>query len=174
MFYAIYNVIALTNSVGTAPPSAEAILDQTFQLVMLALAERLSFFSHVSVIKPFAEEKKPTDIICTIKHDEKYKPYKSCIAAKTRQEAIMAEMKAQQASFLLNFEEEEEENDQDMDETSDELSSYGTCIVCQEDLNEAKVFGSLWPTQPSRLVRKCPDSHSQYLNELMIMPQSFN
>jgi E3 ubiquitin-protein ligase UBR1 len=30
MFYTIFNVIALTNSAGTASPSAEAILDQTF------------------------------------------------------------------------------------------------------------------------------------------------
>jgi hypothetical protein len=72
---------------------------------------------------------------------------------------------------LLNFKEEEEENDQDMDDTSDELSSYGTCIVCQEDLNEPKAFGSLGLIQPSQLLRKHPDSHSQYLNELMTMPQ---
>ncbi|KAG2028296.1 hypothetical protein BDR03DRAFT_1020001 [Suillus americanus] len=78
MFYAIYNVSALTNSVGMAPPSAEAILNQTFQLIMLALVERPSVFSHVSVIKPFAEEKKLTNIICTMEHDEKYKPYKNC------------------------------------------------------------------------------------------------
>lgn len=211
MFYAIYNVIALTNSAGTAPPSAEAILDQTFQLIMLALVERPSVFSHVSVIKPFAEGKTLADIICAMEHDEKYKPYKSRIdwvlteiskhvpegvqpprkvlspaapasdvegvkkrAAKARQEAIMAEMKAQQEIFSLNFEEEEEENEQDMDETSDELSSYGTCIVCQEDLNEAKAFGSLGLVQPSRLLRKHPDSHSQYLNELMTMPQSLD
>ncbi|KAG2133414.1 hypothetical protein BD769DRAFT_1665684 [Suillus cothurnatus] len=75
---------------------------------------------------------------------------------------------------LLNFEEEEEETDQDMDDTSDELSSYGTCIVCQEDLNEPKAFGSLGLIQPSRLLRKHPDSHSQYLNELMTMPQSLD
>ncbi|KIK46138.1 hypothetical protein CY34DRAFT_800850 [Suillus luteus UH-Slu-Lm8-n1] len=211
MFYAIYNVIALTNSAGTAPPSAEAILDQTFQLIMLALVERPSVFSHVSVIKPFAEEKKLADIICAMEHDEKYKPYKSRIdwvlteiskhvpegvqpprkvlspaapasdvegvkkrATKARQEAIMAEMKAQHEIFSLNFEEEEDENDQDMDETPDDLSSYGTCIVCQEDLNEAKAFGSLGLVQPSRLLRKHPDSHSQYLNELMTMPQSLD
>jgi hypothetical protein len=61
-----------------------------------------------------------------------------------------------------------------MDDTSDELSSYGTCIVCQEDLNEPKAFGSLGLVQPSRLLRNHPDSHSQYLNELMTMPQSLN
>ncbi|KAG2336276.1 hypothetical protein BDR05DRAFT_1006022 [Suillus weaverae] len=73
---------------------------------------------------------------------------KKC-AAKTCQEAIMAGMKAQQAN-----------------ETSDELSSYGTCIVCQEDLHEAKVFGPY--------IRKHPDSHSQFLNERMTIPQSFD
>lgn len=209
MFYSIYNVVALTNNAGTAPPSSEAILDQAFQLIMLALVERSSVFSYVSVIKPFEEGKKLVDIICAMEHDEKYKPYKSRIdwilteiskhvpegvqpprkvisapvadgesakkrAAKARQEDIMAKMKAQQARFTLNFEEEDDDNDQDMDEDLNKLSSYGTCIVCQEDLNEAKAFGTLGLIQPSRLLRKHPDSHSQYLNELMTMPQSLD
>ncbi|KAJ8593596.1 hypothetical protein M405DRAFT_731193 [Rhizopogon salebrosus TDB-379] len=209
MFYSIYNVIALTNSAGTAPPSAEAILDQTFQLIMLALVERPSVFSYVSVIKPFEEDKKLVDIICAMEHDEKYKPFKSRVdwvlteiskhvpegvqpprkivsapapdgegakkrAAKARQQAIMAQMKAQQENFSLNFEDEDEDNDQDVGEDLNELSSFGTCIVCQEDLNDAKAFGTLGLVQPSRLLRKHPDSHSQYLNELMTMSQSLD
>jgi len=209
LFYSIYNVVSLTNSAGTAPPSAEAILDQAFQLIMLALVERPSVFSHVSVIKEFEGSKKLVDIICAMEHDEKHKPYKSRIcwilteiskhvpegvqplrkvlsapvpdvgsakkrAAKARQEAIMAQMKAQQASFSLNFGDDDEDNDQDEAEDLNRLSSFGTCIVCQEDLNEAKAFGTLGLVQPSRLLRKHPDSHIQYLNELMTMPESLD
>jgi E3 ubiquitin-protein ligase UBR1 len=44
-------------------------------------------------------------------------------AAKAREEVIMAELQAQQASFSLNLEEKEEENVQDMDETF-QISSF--------------------------------------------------
>ncbi|KAG2337077.1 hypothetical protein BDR05DRAFT_1048825 [Suillus weaverae] len=149
MFYAIYNVIALTNSVGMAPPSAEAILNQTFQLIMLALVERPSVFKlhHwvlTEISKHVPEGMQPP---CKVLSPSVLAPDVEGVkkrAAKACQEAIMAEMKAQQASFPFNFKEEEEENDQDMDEVSDELSSYDTCIVCQEDLNEGNISTSLW------------------------------
>ena len=34
MFYAVYDILVLTEAAGTTPPSAEAILDQAFYLVM--------------------------------------------------------------------------------------------------------------------------------------------
>ena len=84
-------------------------------------------------------------------------------AAKARQEAIMAQMKAQQASFAINFEDEAEE----MEEMLEEVVQYGSCTVCQEDLNDSKPWGMLGLVQLSRLLRKHPDSHGAYLNELM-------
>jgi E3 ubiquitin-protein ligase UBR1 len=97
-------------------------------------------------------------------------------AAKARQEAIMQQMKAQQASFAINFD--------DMDDEDDEMSvdepgnagaeanvSFGTCIVCQEELlATGKTFGALGLVQPSRFVRKHPDGqHHTNLNEVLSM-----
>jgi len=211
MFYAIYNILMLTEAAGTTPPSSEAILDQAFHLVMLALVERASVFSHLCAIKTFEDHKNLIDVICSIEHNEHFKPYAARInwilgeitkfvpeevqtrrkvvnvphpgedaetlrkrAAKARQEAIMAQMKAQQASFAVNFEDQDDEEDEDMDVTPEELFSYGSCIVCQEDLNDSQPFGMLGLVQPSRLLRQQPDSNSSYLNELMTLPPSLD
>ncbi|KAF9235714.1 hypothetical protein BU15DRAFT_51032 [Melanogaster broomeanus] len=211
MFYAIYNILVLTEAAGTTPPSAEAILDQAFYLVMLALVERASVFSHLSVIQVFEDGKSLIDIICAMEHDEHFKPYTTRVgwilgemtkfvpeevqarrkivtvpepgpdaetlkkrAAKARQEAIMAQMKAQQASFAVNFEDVDDDEDEDMEETLGEICQHGSCIVCQEDLNDSKAWGTLGLVQPSRFLRKHPDSQSSYLNELMGMPSSLD
>ncbi|KAG6332078.1 hypothetical protein ID866_7016 [Astraeus odoratus] len=210
MFYAIYNILVLTEAAGTTPPSSEAILDQAFYLVILALVERASVFSQLSAIKTFEDHKNLIDVICTMEHNENFKPYMGRIgwilgeiskfvpeevqvrrkvvnvpepgadaeslrkrAAKARQEAIMAQMKAQQASFAINFEDEGDDDDEDMDVAPENIS-YGSCIVCQEDLNDTQPFGMLGFVQPSRLLREHPDSHSSYLNELMTMPLSLD
>jgi hypothetical protein len=78
MFYSIYNVIALTNSAGTAPLSA-AIIDQAFQLIMLALVERPSVFGYVSVIKPFEEDKKLVDIIFAMRQMRNTSPSRAAL-----------------------------------------------------------------------------------------------
>lgn len=93
-------------------------------------------------------------------------------AARARQEAIMKQMKAQQSSFAMNFEDdiEDEDEDKDMLETEDQPISFGTCIVCQEELNASKGFGALGLVQPSRLIRKHPDGQHPYLNEALLAP----
>ena len=211
MFYAIYNILVLTEAAGTTPPSAEAILDQAFYLVMIALVERASVFSHLSALKVFEDSKNLIDIICAMEHAEHFKPYTARVgwilgemskfvpeevqarrkvvpvvesgadaetlkkrAAKARQEAIMAQMKAQQASFAVNFEDVDDDEDEEMEEAPEELIQYGSCIVCQEDLNDSKPWGTLGLIQPSRLLRKHPDSQSAYLNELMGMQLSLD
>ncbi|KAJ3507306.1 hypothetical protein NMY22_g16971 [Coprinellus aureogranulatus] len=97
-------------------------------------------------------------------------------AAKARQEAIMQQMKAQQASFAINFDDIDDEDDEmSVDEEGDAdaeaNASFGTCIVCQEELlATGKTFGALGLVQPSRFIRKHPDSqHHTYLNEVLGM-----
>lgn len=92
-------------------------------------------------------------------------------AAKARQEAIMQQMKAQQASFAINLDDIGDDEDEVMEEADDgnEQVSFGTCIVCQEDLNSSRGFGALSLIQPSRLLRKQPDIPSSYLNEVLTM-----
>lgn len=210
MFYTLYNILILTDSSESTPPSAEAILDQNLHLMMLAIVERPIVFSHLSVVKTFEEEKNLLDILCTLEHHEKYKPYKARVdwilsqielhvpaevqsrrqitdpmsapdpqdakkrAAKARQEAIMKQMKAQQESFAFNFDDVDDDEDEKMDVTEDEQVTYGTCIVCQEDLNSSRSFGTLGMLQPSRFIRRQPDGHNVYLNETLQTPPSMD
>jgi len=92
-------------------------------------------------------------------------------AAQARKEALVKRFKAQQASFAINFNEDEDE--EILDETG-APGSYGTCIVCQEELNDSKAFGSLGLVQPSKLIREHPDSRSLYLNETLSSPFSLD
>ncbi|KAF7295603.1 E3 ubiquitin-protein ligase [Mycena indigotica] len=99
--------------------------------------------------------------------------------AKARQEALMRQMKAQQASFAFNLEEEGMDEDGDGDEPMEDAAdedrvSFGTCIVCQEDLNALRPFGMLGLIQPSRFIRRHPDSHNAYLNEVLQTPASMD
>ncbi|EPQ61239.1 hypothetical protein GLOTRDRAFT_113648 [Gloeophyllum trabeum ATCC 11539] len=88
-------------------------------------------------------------------------------AAKARQEAIMRQMKAQQASFAHNFDDVDDDDEEDESTSVEQPESYGTCIVCQEDLNSAKAFGLLGLLQPSRLIRRHPDGQHTYFYEAL-------
>jgi E3 ubiquitin-protein ligase UBR1 len=212
MFYSIYNVLVVTDSSGSAPPSSEAILDQDLHLIMLALIERGPVFSHIAAVKVFDEKKTLIDIICTLEHHEKYIPYKARVdwilrqmelhvpdevrtrrrvidasdgmlpnpedarkrAAKARQDAIMKQMKAQQESFSINFDDLDDDDDEEMEEAQSDQVSHGTCIVCQEDLTSARPFGALGLLQPSRLIRRHPDTQNTFLNEILQTPSSLD
>ncbi|KAG6874158.1 hypothetical protein C0995_005576 [Termitomyces sp. Mi166 len=217
MFYSIYNVLSITTSSGSAPPSAEAILDQAVHLVMVALVERAAVFSHMSATEAFQDGQTLIDILCTLEHHENYKacqPRANWIltqmsihvpdavqsrrkvvskgdsstpnaeelkkkAAKARQDAIMQQMKAQQASFAVNFDDVDDDEDDDMETDNVQNISFGTCIVCQEDVDSTKPFGALAFLQASRFIRRHPDSsnsHSNnaYLNEVLEIPQSMD
>ena len=58
----------------------------------------------------------------------------------------------------------------------EEAVSFGTCIVCQEDLNGAggQLFGALGLIQPSRLVRRHPDGQNWHLNDVLASSFSMN
>lgn len=92
-------------------------------------------------------------------------------AAKRRQEAIMKQFALAQQSFLdsaENIDDEEddeegegqrvdEENGMMMDEDGGKkkvvAKSYGSCIVCQDELDRSKPFGSLALIQTSNFIR---------------------
>ncbi|KAI0321477.1 hypothetical protein OF83DRAFT_1051178 [Amylostereum chailletii] len=201
MFYAILNILILTESTGAAPPSGEAILDQALHLIMLALVERPLIFSQLAAIKTFDESKNLIDVLCALEHHETYRGYKARTswvldeltkhvstavisrrrvlddnaedpenakkkAARARQEAIMKQMKAQQASFAINFEDDEDDVEEEPS-TTDVPVSFGTCIVCQEELNASKPFGALGLMQSSKLIRRHPDNNSSFMNEVI-------
>jgi E3 ubiquitin-protein ligase UBR1 len=222
MFYSLENVLRATESSGVTPPSAEAILDQALQIVMLAIVERRERFAKLAASVTFDGDngmegrvrRTLMDVLCALEYHDKYKPYHSRVfwildelqkyapgkigqrrivpdrmgatqmsseetkkrAAKARQEAIMQQMKAQQASFAINFDDGGEDDDESMEVVDEENqhASFGTCIVCQEDLNTSRGFGALSLIQPSRLIRKQPDIPSSYLNEVLQMPSTLD
>ncbi|KAI0782190.1 hypothetical protein C8Q75DRAFT_727881 [Abortiporus biennis] len=211
LFYGIHNILTITDETGSAPQSAEAILDQSIYLVMLALVERPNIFSTFCVYKLFEQELNLLQVLCNLEHHSKFsKVYKSRVAwmlnkieeyqpeavkaqryvpqstttldpeeakkraAKARQEAIMRQMKAQQASFADTFEDFEDDEDEENTDTPEPPVSYGTCIVCQEELNNSKSFGSLGFLQPSRLLRRFPDAQFSYVNDILLSPDSLD
>ena len=93
-------------------------------------------------------------------------------AARARQEAIMRQMREQQASFVSNIEDDDYEDEDIAD--ADEPASLGTCIVCQEELNTSKPFGALGLIQPSKLVRRQPDGNGGLMNDVMTSPYSLD
>lgn len=250
MFFAVWNVMVVTDAgssagpAGSAPPSAEAILDQALQLIMLGIVERPRGFGTLAARTRFAgpgQGQTLLEVLWALGAHEKYaKLYRSRVdwifarfdeqvpsetqrirglaardaggaggsgsrtpgmdkeeerkrAAKKRQEAIMRQMRAQQASFASTFAQAadmESDDDADNDDgdasmadangsDEEEVISYGTCIVCQEDLTSSgaaagKHFGALGLVQASRLVRRHPDTQSTYLNEVLVAPLSMD
>ncbi|TFY79159.1 hypothetical protein EWM64_g4852 [Hericium alpestre] len=208
IFYAIYTILLLTQSSGSSPPSGEAILDQALHLIMLALVERPTVFSQLTIVKTFDDDKNLVDILCALEHHETYRPYKARChwilnelekyiplevqsrrvipaadrsmdiedakkkAAEARKEAILKKMKAQQASFSLNFDDMDDE-DEEMGDI-EEPASFGPCIVCQEELNASKPFGALGLLQPSRFLRRHQDNSGAFMNDVMTTPYSLD
>ena len=105
-------------------------------------------------------------------------------AAKARQAAIMKQFAAQQKSFLESVEDEDMSGGEDADEgmdggegsssAHDPTKDLGTCIVCQEDLDQSRAFGALGLVQPSRLRRTMPAGSTQYLAEALALPSSLD
>ncbi|KAF8627096.1 hypothetical protein AX15_004547 [Amanita polypyramis BW_CC] len=80
MFYAIFNVLVMTDESGNTPPSGEAIMGQALHLVMVAIVERAPIFSQLAAIKTFAEDKCLLDILCYLEHHDKFSTYKPTTA----------------------------------------------------------------------------------------------
>lgn len=217
MFFGIYNVVCTTDETGSAPQSAEAILDQSLHLVMVAIVERPHVFCNLASYKKFVEHEDHApdqhllSIICRLEHHPKYsKTYRTRVgwildqialyqpqevqqhryvpsseastdpeeakkrAAKARQEALMKKMKAQQQVFAMSFEDEDDIEDEEPSGMPVAPVSFGTCIVCQEELNTTKPFGALGFLQPSRLLRRYPDAHHSYINEVLLAPETLD
>ncbi|WVR07574.1 hypothetical protein IAU60_004616 [Kwoniella sp. DSM 27419] len=76
-------------------------------------------------------------------------------AAKERQAAIMAAFAKRQQNFAALMDEDDEDEDESMAEQQEEPpASYGSCIVCQEDVTSKNPGGMLALLQPSRMLRE--------------------
>ncbi|SCV71410.1 BQ2448_2998 [Microbotryum intermedium] len=86
---------------------------------------------------------------------------KKRLAAKARQAAILKKFQQQQASFLASAEANEADEARDEDDemalesaTEEVKPSLGSCIVCQDNLDDSKSFGTLAFIQVSNLIRE--------------------
>ncbi|GAA5823895.1 hypothetical protein JCM11251_003337 [Rhodosporidiobolus azoricus] len=113
-------------------------------------------------------------------------------AAKARQEAIMRQMKMAQAAFLENVDgEDDEDNDVDEGMTGNEgettmrgedvppprpRTTFGSCIVCQDELEDSAAFGMLALVQGSNLIRLTPtgENNLPYQEEILALPPSLD
>ncbi|KAL9932831.1 hypothetical protein V8E36_008086 [Tilletia maclaganii] len=95
-------------------------------------------------------------------------------AAKARQAAIMKQFSAQQKSLLEAFgdvdDDEDMEDEEVMGETKPAEPAYGSCILCQEELDSSQAFGSLVHVQTSRIMRLTPYSDSRYFQQVVDTP----
>ncbi|KZV80483.1 hypothetical protein EXIGLDRAFT_780904 [Exidia glandulosa HHB12029] len=196
IFYSIHNVLVLTESLGSVPPSADAILDQALFLVMFGLVQHPEGFAPFVASRSFEGGVTVWHVLAALARTSLFKSHKTrlnwCLdrcgdtlppevrqarieaseaeardtndaeaakkrAAHARQEAIMKQFAAQHQTLLEQLEDEEEMDD-DGDQATEKPESYGTCIVCQEDLDNSRAFAALGFLQPSKFVRRALDN----------------
>ena len=78
-------------------------------------------------------------------------------AAEARKAAIMKQVHEQQNAILDQLG-DEDDSDDDGDRDTVRPEAFGTCIVCQEDLDGSRPFAALAMVQPTRLLRRSLDS----------------
>lgn len=107
------------------------------------------------------------------------------LLAKERQAKIMAQMKQQQQNFLssagYDFGEEDfsgSEDDEFM-ETEEEQRQWwkypsGTCILCQEEMSDSRLYGTLALVTDTNVLRQTPMTDPDYIYEIAKTPDSLD
>lgn len=101
-------------------------------------------------------------------------------AAKARQNAIMQKFAQAQQSFLdnvLDEDDDDEDADEDMEDTvsAPVKPSLGSCIVCQDELDDSQAFGVLALVQASNFLRVTPSTGDEnLLREVLATPSSLD
>lgn len=110
--------------------------------------------------------------------------------ALARQARVMAQMKQQQNSFLVNqglagFDDEEfDDLEDDMSILQDEgaVPEYkktwnfptGTCILCQEETNDQRLYGTFAFLGESNILRSTPVDDQDFVQEVMEVPENLD
>ena len=103
--------------------------------------------------------------------------------ARERQAKVMAAMKEQQGKFLANqdFDWGEDDFSDLEDETGGLVEQektlrypFGTCILCQEDCNEHRLYGSFGYISESRILRQTPLEDDEWVDEVVQTPSSLD
>ncbi|EUC32040.1 hypothetical protein COCCADRAFT_6150 [Bipolaris zeicola 26-R-13] len=100
-----------------------------------------------------------------------------------RQAKVMAAFKEQQGKFLANQDFDWGEDDfSDLEDETGGLVEQektlkfpsGTCILCQEDCNEQRLYGSFGYISESRILRQTPLEDSEWVDEVVQTPSSLD
>ncbi|KNG50630.1 RING finger domain-containing protein [Stemphylium lycopersici] len=100
-----------------------------------------------------------------------------------RQAKVMAAFKEQQGKFLANQEFDWGEDDfSDLEDETGGLVEQektlkfpsGTCILCQEDCNEQRLYGSFGYISESRILRQTPLEDAEWVDEVVQTPDSLD
>lgn len=108
--------------------------------------------------------------------------------ALARQAKIMAQMKQQQNSFLQNqglssFDDELDDFEDDMSVTDDADTTErrktwafptGTCILCQEETDDQRLYGTFAFLGESHILRSTPLDKPEYIKEMIDTPTSLD
>ncbi|KAL7268027.1 E3 ubiquitin-protein ligase ubr1 [Rhizina undulata] len=103
--------------------------------------------------------------------------------AKERQAKIMAQMRQQQQNFMASvdfkFDEDSEDEPEDADLTEGEQKTLwkyptGTCILCQEETNDSRLYGTLGLITNSNILRQTDLEDRDYVYEVLKMPDSLD
>ena len=97
-------------------------------------------------------------------------------AAKARQAAIMKQFAVKQKNAMLHFEDEDIDEDEadELGGAMDPTKQYGSCIVCQEDLDHSRAYGALGFIQPSRFRHSMSGDRPSDLAASVILPLSLD
>ncbi|KAF2834990.1 hypothetical protein M501DRAFT_476221 [Patellaria atrata CBS 101060] len=98
-----------------------------------------------------------------------------------RQARVMAQFKEQQSSFMANqaidwgeedFSDLEEEEDESMDPGEEHIWKYptGTCIYCQEETNDERLYGTFAFMTESNIMRQTDLTDSDWISEVAECP----
>lgn len=208
IFYSIHNVLVQTESLGSVPPSADAILDQALFLIMFGLVQHPEGFAQFVASRKFEDGVTVWHVLAALVRTSMFKSHKSRLdwaldrcgealpaevrearleatqalardtedaeaakkrAAQARKDAIMKQFAAQHQSILEQLEDDDDLED-DGDQATEKPESYGTCIVCQEDLDNSRSFAALGLLQPSRFVRRALDNTHTFLHPASHIP----
>lgn len=100
-----------------------------------------------------------------------------------RQAKVMAQFQQQQKTFLDNQGDidwgEEEMSDEEMHEEAEEQNNYwkyptGTCILCQEETNDARTYGTFAMLIESRILRQTNFFDPDFVREAASIPDNLD
>ncbi|KAJ4303304.1 E3 ubiquitin-protein ligase ubr1 [Kalmusia sp. IMI 367209] len=151
------------------------------KLIMHRLKQRQqNTFIIASAALNMAAERMDTASPATITLQERELKKKQALE---RQARVMASFKEQQGKFMANQDFDWGEELSDMDEEADvpaaeqeKIEKYpgGTCILCQEETNEQRLFGSFGYVSRSHILRQTNTSDIDWVDEVVENPASLD